>query len=102
MTPNAVSKIASPRGTPGHELPIENRPGDDQRQELGEHEPAVNAGQEPGARRLRDAEKKPGAAALGPPGDGTFPLTHLKIGNPPAPASADGAPRPLGMRPFHW
>ena len=35
MTPNAASKIASPRGTPGHELPTENRPGDDQRQELG-------------------------------------------------------------------
>ena len=67
MTPSAASKIASPRGTPGHELPFEDRPDDDQRQELEEHEPTANVGLESGTRRLRDADKEPGAAALGPP-----------------------------------
>ena len=90
MTPTAVSKIASPTGGPGQELPFEDPSGDDQRQTLEEREPAANVG----ARHApaEDADREPGAAALGPQEDGTSPLTPLKIGNPSAPASAGGSP----------
>ena len=42
MTPTAVSKIASPTGGPGQELPFEDPSGDDQRQALEERERVAN------------------------------------------------------------